>query len=182
MTGNDMKSLREQRNAARSPRPSRVLTYATLAMAVVVIVVAVILVFSSRSTGASNTARSTLVPAATPTIDPRLILHPRALPLSAALANGIHLGGTLSPSIPGPNTITLRVTRANDTAARATSIELVITMPGMSMAPIHERLDPQKGAYTGVVRLPMFGVYTAHVRYMAADGPQAGTLNLTVPL
>lgn len=55
-------------------------------------------------------------PAATPTVDPRLIVVPRTAPIQGALSGGVRLRGTLSPAIPGPNT--LRLWASNGVGAR----------------------------------------------------------------
>jgi hypothetical protein len=172
--------VREKPSSSRSSR--RPVSFLVLAVLLVVLVVAAIILFMARSNDASNTTGPTNSPAATATIDPRLILHPRTMPLSATLGNGIHLRGTLSPSLPGTNTITLGLTQTQSAATLPKYIDLVITMPGMRMSPIHERLNFQKGAFTGAIRLPMFGAYTAQVKFVTADGPRSGNLNLIVPL
>src|SRR5207245_2216367 len=51
------------------------------------------------------------VPAATPTVDPRLIVRPRTMPIAGTLSNGLHLDGTLYPAYPGRNTLYLTVPR-----------------------------------------------------------------------
>src|SRR5438270_13473758 len=48
-------------------------------------------------------------PARAATVDPGLILHRHAVRISGTLGSGVSLEGTLSPSLPGLNTVSLRI-------------------------------------------------------------------------
>jgi hypothetical protein len=108
-------------------------------------------------------------------------VHPQTLPLSATLGSGIQLRGTVSPSIPGLNTFMVGLATTG-TAPEIDHIDLVITMLGMAMTPIHGRLDPHDGSFVGQVRLPMFGQYRAQGTSVAAGGNRSGSFDIMLPL
>jgi hypothetical protein len=116
----------------------------------------------------------------TPTIDARLIVHPHTVPVTGALA-GAALHGTLSPGLPGANTVQLTI-HGLAAIASSPSLTMVATMPGMPMAPVTARLRARHGAYSGVVVLPMFGAYTARLTLERGGALRHGTAQLSVPL
>src|SRR4029077_1364843 len=96
----------------------------------------------------------------TPTIDPRLVVHARTQTVSGSLDGSLPLSGTIYPTLPGTNTITLQAapgTRTRD----GEQMRLVLTMPGMTMTPVHATLTARDHKYTGRVYIPMFGFYLA---------------------
>lgn len=121
-------------------------------------------------------------PAATPTIDPRLIIHPRTVPIVATLSHGVQVSGTLYPAYPGRNTLRLVLRWQGGVLAPAAPLTLVATMPGMAMAPIRARLAGHDLHYSGGVTLPMFGAYRAQIRILTPSGPSTGTVMLPLTL
>jgi hypothetical protein len=119
---------------------------------------------------------------AQPTIDASLILHPRSTRIAAHLAGGITLRGTLSPTLPGANTVHVMVYTHSGTPVTAGRLTLNATMPGMVMAPVRAILHAHAGGFTGVLHLPMFGEYVARVAFTDTPHPWHGTLALTLPL
>ncbi len=104
--------------------------------------------------------------------------------VSATLAGGMHVSGTLYPALPGANTLTLTLSgtargRGKDTAG---TLGLRVTMPGMAMAPLRVALRERAGRYRGVITLPMFGAYVARVVLVAEQGQWQGTMRVLVPL
>jgi hypothetical protein len=124
-----------------------------------------------------------VVPSATPTLDPQLVIHPRTVPISATLTHGAAIRGTLYPAYPGANTLHITIDGRDRTRAPTASLVLVVTMSGMAMPPIHARLTGHESRYSGVIVLPMFGRYWARVSLTTPDGPITGTvvLPLTFP-
>lgn len=115
---------------------------------------------------------------ATPAIDPRFIIHPKTTQLRVSLSPGLLLSGSLSPSIPGENTIHL-APRGQDRGLRnSASITLVATMPGMAMVPQRARLVPDGHGYTGSISLPMFGRY----RVLVQMAGKKTVMNVGLPL
>src|SRR5579859_3746813 len=55
--------------------------------------------------GGVYSARGTAVPAATATLDPRLIVYARTVPITGVLTGKVVLRGTLYPAYPGRNTL-----------------------------------------------------------------------------
>ncbi len=124
-------------------------------------------------------ARIATTPAATPTIDSRLIIHARTVPIEGRLAPGAWARGTLYPAYPGRNTLRLMVQRRGRALSPCASFALMtVTMPGMAMAPIHARLPGSGCRYSGAITLPMFGAYRAQIKVATPDGPATGTITL----
>ncbi len=119
---------------------------------------------------------------ATPTVDPRLILRPRTAPVAAVLSPRWPLTGTLYPAYPGRNTLRLRLESPDQAALARSSISLEVTMPGMAMPPIRVVLHGQGGRASGVLTLPMFGVYRAQVVVVTPSGRATGVLALPLSL
>jgi hypothetical protein len=116
------------------------------------------------------------------TVDPRLVLRPQAVPFSGTIAGGVALGGTLSPSLPGANTITLRIALPGGRAAQGGHVSLVLSMTGMAMRAVHATLTASGQGYRGSAVLPMFGRYRAEVDAMTAGGRYSGAIGLAMPL
>jgi hypothetical protein len=145
-----------------------------MARAVAGVALAVVLVARAQVGPAAATARQ----APTPTIDPRLILHPGVKRFVAAFGGGLRVAGALDPSIPGSNAM-----RLSAPGGRASGRLVVrITMPGMVMVPIAATLTPHGGGFTGRITLPMFGTYRADMTLMSAGRPIHGTATLEIPL
>ncbi|HVC81661.1 MAG TPA: hypothetical protein VNL35_14310 [Chloroflexota bacterium] len=161
--------------AAPSPAAKRSLPRAAMVgvpvVFVLIIVAVLIAVRASRSASSG--------PPATPTFDPRLIVHPQYVPLSGN-AGGVTLHGSLYPGYPGRNT--LRVTPAAGAIAPGSYLELVAVMPGMGMIPVKGRLAAANGAYKGDLSLPMFGNYVATVTLVTGTHRLRGTAYLSLPL
>jgi hypothetical protein len=116
------------------------------------------------------------------TVDPRLILRARTLPVAGNMSGGVRLAGTLYPALPGPNTLRLTVLGPLGAALRGARLSLVITMPGMAMAPLRAPLPARGQGYGGAVTLPMLGRYRAAVALTTPAGRYSGALTLAVPL
>ncbi len=117
-------------------------------------------------------------PAAVPTTDPRLIIHARTVPLAGVLAPGVRIRGTLYPAYPGRNTLRLVLQRHGRARGGGVSLALVVTMPGMAMAPIRVHLRGHDDRYSCAITLPMFGTYRARITVVTPDGPATGTITL----
>jgi hypothetical protein len=131
-------------------------------------------------TDASSRAAGTLpAPAA---VDPRLVLHPHAVPFSGSIAGGVSVDGTLWPSLPGLNTLSLRILLPGRQVAHSGRVHLVLSMPGMAMRPMQATLTARSQGYRGSIALPMFGRYRAQVDAWTAGGRYAGAFSLTLPL
>jgi hypothetical protein len=115
-------------------------------------------------------------PAATPTVDPRLILRARTLRIAEALPGGLRLVGTLYPTLPGPNTLRVAVRQRSRAPLQGGRVSLVATMPGMAMAPARATLRWHNNGYTGTLRLPMLGRYRVQVVVDAPAGRSTGTV------
>ena len=132
--------------------------------------------------GVHFTQGSSSAPAATPTVDPRLVLRAHTVPVTGTLA-GTTLHGTLYPGFPGANTIQITAPDLGGMADGASAyIDVVATMPGMRMIPVSARLQAHNGAYSGTLPLPMFGVYTARLTLVHGAEHQHGTAQLSLPL
>ena len=138
--------------------------------------VALAVVFVARAQVGPATATVQQVP--TPTVDPRLILHPRARRFVAAFGPGFRVAGTLDPSIPGANAIRLAAPGGHASGR----LVVRVTMPGMAMAPIAATLTAHGGGFTGRVTLPMFGTYRADMTLRHAGRSVRGTATLEIPL
>jgi len=121
---------------------------------------------------------------APPSDAPHLVVQGHNQVVSATLAGGVRLSGTLYPALPGANTLTLTLSGMTDEGGKdaASSLGLRVTMPGMAMAPVRVVLRGRTGRYRGTVTLPMFGAYVAHVVLVTGRGHWQGTMPLLVPL
>ena len=157
----------------RSPRPPRSSRSRIIAglILVIALLAALAIVLGAHLAGGSANA-----PPATPTIDPRLVLHPQHVPITGSM-DGTTLSGDLYPGLPGPNSLELHAAPPRSDGR----IDLIATMPGMRMVPARAQLILHGGAYRGTVSLPMFGAYVAHLRAGKSNG-LAGTVRLLVPL
>jgi hypothetical protein len=136
-------------------------------------------VLTPRATGSSTVSAA---PAAVPTVDPRLIIHPQTVAIAGVLSGGMHLSGTLYPTIPGANTLRLTLRRGSGEPVLGAHIRLVATMPGMALVHGRAVLAFRHGRYSGVLRLPMFGFYLAQVVVDTPAGHYTGVITLTLPL
>ena len=128
--------------------------------------------------------RNSAVPAVspTPTIDPRLILHPHTVAIAAGLTYGLRLRGTLTPDLPGINALDLALSDPQSRRAHGSGLRLEATMPGMQMSPVHATLPSSSGRYSGPISLPMFGTYRVAVEVSTTNGMVTGVLTVTIPL
>ena len=131
----------------------------------------------------SHIARgSSSPPVASPTADPRLVLHARHVPIAGTLGGGT-VRGSLYPGFPGVNTLQIGAPeRPAPARGHDAHLDLVVVMPGMRMAPTTARLGWRDGAYRGVIALPMFGTYHARLTLGPAGSAQRGTARLSLPL
>ena len=120
--------------------------------------------------------------AARPTVDPRLIIHARRTGIAGALYGGIGVSGSLYPTLPGVNTVRLLLREGAGRPLVGGRISLVVTMPGMPMAPIRSVLTATAQGYRGALHLPMFGAYRAQVVVAAAAGRYRGAIPIVVSL
>ena len=132
--------------------------------------------------GGVYSARGTAVPAATATIDPRLVIYARTAPITGVLTGGVLVRGTLYPAYPGRNTLHVVLRRRGGVLAPRAPVVLLVTMPGMAMAPIHAQLTGRDSRYTGAITLPMFGAYRAQVSVATSGGHATGTMTLALSL
>ncbi|MCA1598267.1 MAG: hypothetical protein LC769_04475 [Chloroflexi bacterium] len=123
-----------------------------------------------------------VAPAATPTIDPRLVIRPRSVPVRAPLTDGAEARGTLYPAYPGRNTLHLVIRWHGRPLSPTAPLTLVATMRGMAMRPIQATLVARGGSYAGTVTLPMFGAYQARIAVVTPHGRAHGTLTLRLSL
>jgi hypothetical protein len=130
----------------------------------------------------STDSRPSTDPTLSTTGGPRLILPRHTVPFAGTIDGGIVCYGTLSPSLPGVNTITLSLRPPGRLAARGGLVSLVLSMPGMAMRPVKATLIASSEGYRGSAILPMFGRYRAQVDASTADGRYTGALSLTLPL
>jgi hypothetical protein len=126
--------------------------------------------------------RPSSAPPAPPALDPRLVLHRHAVPFSGSIAGGVSVDGTLWPSLPGLNTLSLRILLPDRQVAHSGRVHLVLSMPGMAMRPVPATLIARSQGYRGSVALPMFGRYRAQVDASTAGGRYMGAFSLTLPL
>ena len=127
-------------------------------------------------------AAAPVAPAATPTVDPRLIVRPRTVAIAGVLSNGLHLAGTFYPAYPGRNTLYLTVRRGAQGRYVAGRIALSATMPGMAMLPVRGTLAAGGQRYTGTLTLPMFGTYRVTVAIATPGAAATGAITLTLSL
>jgi hypothetical protein len=134
--------------------------------------------------GATVAASTSRTPAGVHTpnrkVDPRLVMVSRTTAVQARLSSDARLTGTLSPTIPGSNTLHLVIRDKAGAIVRGGHLRLSTTMPGMRMVPIITTLVPQSDGYSGVLLLPMFGRYRATVRTDTPTGRYAGTLAIVL--
>jgi len=116
----------------------------------------------------------------TPTIDPRLVLKPHAVPVKARF-HTVEISGTLYPSLPGHNILRLSVRGDRGDAGRFVGGDVVVTMSGMRMAPSRAHLRVQGYSLVGTIELAMFGRYLARIT-LHGNHSVSGTVPLTVPL
>ena len=130
--------------------------------------------------GARLRSGATAPAATTPTSDPRLIVRAHTVRIAGTLGD-LAVHGTLYPGLPGGNMVRLAV---GGTSAPAPSayLTLLVTMPGMRMAPVRAMLPARGGAFSGLVPLPMFGSYTARLTLARNGMRQQGRIQLSVPL
>jgi len=132
-------------------------------------------------TSGGSRPRAAIASGAHAAVDPRLILHARTSGVGGVLTGGVRVDGTLYPTLPGPNTLRLRLRRASGTMV-ARQVRVVVTMPGMAMAPVTATLTAHGRSYAGVIRLPMFGEYRATVVVRTPVRRYGGSVALAVPL
>src|SRR5689334_17237233 len=86
---------------------------------------------------AGNAAGNPAAPAVapTPTIDPRLVLHPHTVAIAVVLTDDVRLTGTLAPDLPGKNTFDVVLQGSLARARSGSPLRLEATMLGMRMAP-----------------------------------------------
>jgi hypothetical protein len=130
----------------------------------------------------SAALRPSRAPAAPTALDPRLVLHRHPVPFSGTIAGGVAVDGTLWPSLPGRNTISLHLLLPGRQVARDGQVTLVLSMRGMAMRPVQATLTASSQGYRGSVALPKFGPYHAQVDATTAGGRYTGAVNLILPL
>ncbi len=166
-----------QRPAPRFARRGRT----ALAVGIVVLLLLGLSLLTLRNgTAGSNSAVPAVSP--TPTIDPRLILHPHTVAIAASLTHGLRLRGTLAPDLPGINALDLALYDPQTRRAHGSRLRLEATMPGMPMSPVHATLTNTLGRYSGPISLPMFGTYRVAVEMSTTNGMATGVLTVTIPL
>ena len=114
--------------------------------------------------------------------DPHLTLRGGSVPFAGVLSGHARLEGTIAPSLPGVNTLTVRIELAGAQEARGGAVALVLTMPGMTMLPVRATLTATSQGYRGSVVLPMFGHYRAQVDALITGGRHTGVMSVAVPL
>jgi len=111
-----------------------------------------------------------------------LILRGGPTPFAGALGGHATLRGTISPSLPGLNTLTLRIDLPGGRVAWGGHVSLVLTMPGMAMLPVRATLTASSQGYRGSAIVPMFGRYRAQVDATTASGRYHGAVSVALPL
>lgn len=125
---------------------------------------------------------SSIAPATSPPIDPRLVLHAHHVPIAGTLA-GSTLRGSLYPGFPGANTIQIAASgHTSATDGHPAHLDLVVVMPGMGMVPARARLELRDGVYRGVIALPMFGTYSTQLTETVGSMHRHGRARLSLPL
>jgi hypothetical protein len=120
---------------------------------------------------------------AVPTIDPRLILLPRHVPVHGTLTGGAAISGSIYPGIPyRTNTIQIAVTRGGHALAASGGASFSVSMIGMRMLPVKAALHPAGSGYAGTFFLPMFGSYRGPITLTTSGGSLTGTIEITAPL
>jgi len=115
-------------------------------------------------------------------IDPRLIIHPTQTHMQGFLSNGVFLTGSLSPTMPGKNTVQLVLSPVMSGASRPAAITLTAAMLGMHMIPTRAVLTRTVRGYAGTITLPMFGAYRMRVEMQTPAGMQRGIIIIKLPL
>jgi hypothetical protein len=93
-----------------------------------------------------------------------IVLRPHFTHFSGSLSGGLHVSGTLYPSIPQysrrvpVNTISLLITRRHSRVHHGW-IGVTSRMIDMVMVPIRGRVNSSGGRFTGKLDIPMFGSY-----------------------
>jgi len=121
-------------------------------------------------------------PTATPRLEPRFIIRPRTVPITAVLPHDLRLSGAYYPAYPGRNVLSLAARRGAAPLGTSARIALSVTMPGMVMPPIRATLAPSNTYYRGALALPMFGAYRVAVVVSAPHVHVTGTITVTLPL
>ncbi len=116
------------------------------------------------------------------TTDPRLIIQPTTTRLISQLPAGLVAVGSLSPTIPGKNSVRIDVRQHGHIAAGPISVTLTFTMLDMKMPPQRTELIAHSHYYTGTIDLPMFGRYRVDVRVTTVTSRYRGSLTLALPL
>jgi hypothetical protein len=120
---------------------------------------------------------------AVPTVDPRLILLPRHVPVHGTLAGGAAIAGSIYPGIPyRNNTIQIVVTRGGHALAATGGATFRVSMVGMRMLPVKAALRPAGAGIGGTLYLPMFGSYSGPITVATSSGSLTGTIEITAPL
>jgi len=116
------------------------------------------------------------------TAAPLLILRPQVTHLMAVLGHGIVLRGTLEPTLPGLNTVRVVLHLPPGAAAATDQVDFAAAMLGMTMLPSRAvlRRGPA-GAFTGRMRLPMFGQYHVAASLQMSLGRETGMFTLVLP-
>jgi hypothetical protein len=130
----------------------------------------------------SAPAPPSAAPARAATVEPRLIVHQEFVPFAGTITGGATVAGTVRPSLPGMNTLSLRILLPGRRAAQGGTVTLALSMPGMAMLPEQATLTASGGSYRGSVVLPMFGRYRARVAAVLAGDRYTGSLGLVLPL
>jgi hypothetical protein len=129
----------------------------------------------------ANSRPSTVPTLATP-VDPFLVPNRQTVFFSGTIADNATLNGTISPSLPGLNTMSLNIMPARRQVAWGGQVTLVITMPEMAMPPVRATLSATRQGYRGMVALPMFGTYRVQADASTGAGQYTGAFSLTLPL
>jgi len=164
---------------SRSPRHEGRRRGALLAGGLVVVLLGAGVALSTRGATTGGAA----APVTIPTVDPRLVIPPRTIPVTAVLTGGAQARGTLFPAYPGRNVLRVVIRWRGSARSLAAPLLLTVTMPGMPMTPIHARLTDRDSRYAGTVTLPMLGTYRAALSLAVPEGHVTGTLilPLTIP-
>ncbi len=116
-------------------------------------------------------------------VDTRLILRPRTV-VQGAIVGHLQARLAASPLIPGSNRLAVSILDGAAPLAGA-RVDIVATMPGMSMRPIVIAAHPiRPGGYLASAQLPMFGTWqlTVHIeRRGAAPAWHRFTVSLSLP-
>jgi hypothetical protein len=154
------------RRAILPPRPRRrhfspQLGSAVLALLLVIAAgSATVLIRGFVSQAAESPPRESTQPSALPTVDPRLVLHPRS-ESQVAQSGSLRLALTAGPLIPGANRLTLMVAD-HGKAVDGAEIRFVVRMLDMRMTTrSYSATKPTRltGSYAATASLPMFGRY-----------------------